>query len=67
MDGVNCGDLSAVPKTELDRNMVQSIKSLREHRFLLPGMRESALPTSNIEKSVSVYDQFFLGGGRLCR
>jgi len=57
-DGVSLGGSGTAPRTELDKNMVQSIKSLREHRFLLPGMREVALPTSNIEKSASVYDQF---------
>jgi hypothetical protein len=42
-------DFTPGKRPELDKNMVQSIKSLREHRFELPGKRPKA--TTTIEES----------------
>lgn len=42
-----------VIRPELDKNRVQSIKSLREHTFQLPGRRERE--TSKIEQSAMLY------------
>ena len=42
------------PRPELDKNVVQSIKSLREHTFPLPGSRTDALPTSALDNSAAV-------------
>ena len=49
------GDLPLV-RPELDKNMVQSMKSLREHRFLLPGKRPRDATTLE-ESAMSMNDQ----------
>jgi hypothetical protein len=47
----------------LDRNMVQSIKSLREHRFALPGKRSEAKVKTGLEESASLAGDKFGGEG----
>ena len=43
---------------ELNKNMVQSIKSLREHRFVLPGDPEAARPETKLDESAAAESQF---------
>jgi hypothetical protein len=50
-------------KPELDKNMVQSIKSLREHRFLTPGSRREARGETKLERAASVVNDQFGGEG----
>ena len=45
---------------ELDKNMVQSVKSLREYRFRLPGNRQRQ--TSRLEESAAQYGLVGQGG-----
>ena len=52
-----------LPKPELSKNMVQSIKSLREHHFSVPGMRKEAEAETNLERSASVVNDKFGGEG----
>ena len=50
------GEKAPLLRPELDKNMVQSLKSLREHRFKLPGKR--LREASKIEESaMSMSDQ----------
>ena len=43
---------------EVNKNMVQSIKSLREHRFLLPGDPEAERPETKLDESAAAESQF---------
>ena len=46
-------------RPELDKNMVQSIKSLREHRFLLPGQAGTARAATKLDEAAAAeYVQF---------
>ena len=46
-------------RPELDKNMVQSIKSLREHRFLLPGQAGTERAATKLDEAAAAeYEQF---------
>jgi len=47
-------------RPELDKNMVQSLKGLREHRFRLPGQRQAEEKV--IERSAGMADDDQIGG-----
>ena len=43
---------------QMNKNMVQSIKSLREHRYLLPGDSNAQRPETELDKSAAAESQF---------
>jgi hypothetical protein len=54
------GEISKA-KPEVDKNMVQSIKGLREHRFVLPGQRPKA--ETALDRSADLVNNQFGGEG----